>query len=97
MIQNYKFAICYENIKNQNGYITEKIFDCFFAGCVPIYWGAKNVTKHIPKECFIDMRDFSSFEEVYVLIKNMPEVTYMKHFLIVTRLILLEQKFLQIQ
>lgn len=78
-MKDYKFSICYENIKDQNGYITEKIFDSFFAGCVPIYWGAKNVTTHIPKECFIDKRDFNSFEEIYEYIKNMNEATYMRY------------------
>lgn len=76
-MKNYKFSVCYENIKDQPGYITEKIFDSFFAGCVPIYWGAKNVTEHIPKECFIDKREFDSFEEIYDFIKNMDEKTYL--------------------
>ncbi len=78
-MQNYKFAICYENIKDQNGYITEKIFDCFFAGCIPIYWGAKNITEHIPKECFIDKREFYSFEELYSYMNKMDEKTYMSY------------------
>jgi len=78
-MQKYKFAICYENIKDQNGYITEKIFDCFFAGCVPIYWGAKNITEHIPKECFVDKREFNSFEELYDYMVNMDEKTYMNY------------------
>lgn len=76
---NYKFSICYENIKDQNGYITEKIFDSFFAGCVPIYWGAKNITTHIPKECFIDKREFDSFEDIYDFIKNMDKKTYLNY------------------
>ena len=45
--------------------VSEKIFDCFAAGNVPIYWGASNVTDYIPEDCFIDMRSFSSFEELY--------------------------------
>ncbi|NRD31331.1 hypothetical protein HQQ92_05870 [Shewanella sp. DC2-4] len=74
---NYKFAICYENAQGISGYITEKIFDCFFAGCVPIYWGAPNITDHIPSDCFIDRRKFSSHEELYNHIKNMPESDYL--------------------
>ncbi|MDP8234400.1 MAG: glycosyltransferase family 10, partial [Candidatus Saelkia tenebricola] len=53
-MQKYKFAICYENAKDIPGYITEKIFDCFLAGCVPVYWGAPNVTEHIPVNTFVD-------------------------------------------
>ena len=30
-LEQYRFSICYENARNINGYITEKIFDCFFA------------------------------------------------------------------
>ena len=33
-LKRYKFCICYENTKDLDGYITEKIFDCFVAGCV---------------------------------------------------------------
>jgi len=69
-LMNYKFAICYENGRELPGYITEKIFDCFFAGCVPVYWGAPNVTDHIPADCFIDRRNFNNTAEVYDFIKN---------------------------
>lgn len=78
-LEKYKFAICYENAKDIPGYITEKIFDCFFAGCIPIYWGAGNITDHIPKECFIDKREFDSYEVLYEYLKNMSEEKYMKY------------------
>jgi len=72
-MQNYKFAICYENIKNVSGYITEKMLDAMFAGCVPIYWGADNITEHIPKNSFIDKRDFDNYEKLYDFMSNMDE------------------------
>ena len=59
----YTFAICFENMILE-GWITEKIFDCFYAGCVPVYWGAPDVTESIPTEAFIDMRQFSGFDEL---------------------------------
>lgn len=74
--EKYKFAICYENARDIPGYITEKIFDCFFAGCVPVYWGAPNVTEHIPADTFIDRRDFRTHEELYEYIKMMPDDEY---------------------
>lgn len=79
VLEKYKFAICYENAKDISGYITEKIFDCFFAGCIPIYWGADNIIKHIPKECFIDKREFNTYEELYHYIKNMSDGEYIKY------------------
>ncbi len=75
--KKYKFAICYENARDIPGYITEKIFDCFFAGCVPIYWGAPNVTDHIPVDTFIDRRNFKTHEELYQYLKNMSDEEYM--------------------
>ncbi len=74
--QKYRFSICYENIQGITGYITEKIFDCFLAGCVPIYLGADNVTDHIPANTFIDKRKFTSYEDLYAYLKNMSDTEY---------------------
>lgn len=73
VLTNTRFAICYENVRDLPGYITEKIFDCFFSGCVPVYWGASNITDYIPADCFIDRRQFRDTEEVYVFLKTMTE------------------------
>ncbi len=77
VLQEYKFAICYENAMDIPGYITEKIFDCFFAGCVPVYWGAPNVSDYIPLNTFIDKRNFRNYEELYSYLKNMPDKEYL--------------------
>lgn len=75
-LKNYKFSICYENMRDVNGYVTEKIFDCFAVGTIPIYWGATNITDYIPKECFIDRRDFKTFDDVMTYIRSMDAETY---------------------
>jgi peptidoglycan hydrolase-like protein with peptidoglycan-binding domain len=59
-ISKYTFALCFEN-SVLKGWITEKIFDCFFAGTVPVYWGAPEIADRVPAECFIDMRQFSDY------------------------------------
>lgn len=76
VMENYKFSICYENAKDIPGYITEKLFDSFFAGCVPIYLGANNVTDHIPANCFVDKREFHSYEDLYQFMNEMSDETY---------------------
>jgi hypothetical protein len=76
-MQNYRFAVCYENIKDISGYITEKIFDAMFAGCVPIYLGADNIAEYVPKNAFIDKRDFDSYEKLYDFIFNMNTKDYL--------------------
>lgn len=72
----YKFSICYENAKSIPGYITEKIFDSFFAGCVPVYYGAPNIDMHIPKECYIDFREFDGYDSLYAYLSNMKKEEY---------------------
>jgi hypothetical protein len=59
----YTFALCFENMILP-GWLTEKMFDCFFAGTVPVYWGAPDVEKYVPKHCFIDMREFSGYPQL---------------------------------
>ncbi len=75
-LKNYRFTLCYEDMGGVKGYITEKIFDAFATGSVPIYLGATNVTDYIPKECFIDRRDFASDDELYAFIESMDKPTY---------------------
>lgn len=76
VLEKYKFAICYENARDIPGYITEKVFDCFFAGCVPVYWGAPDIAENVPPECFIDRRDFKTHEELYAFMKGMSAADY---------------------
>ncbi len=76
VMKNYRFSICYENSSDRNGYVTEKIFDSFAAGCVPIYWGAPNIEKYVPKECFIDRRHFADMEELYHFLTHMDKQQY---------------------
>jgi len=79
VLNQYKFSICFENAVDIKGYITEKIFDCFFSGNVPVYLGAPDVTDYIPENCFIDARKFSTFEELYTFMNNMSETQHQKH------------------
>lgn len=76
LLKNYKYCLAYENMKDSKGYITERIFDCLYGGCVPIYWGAANISDYVPKECFIDRRLFASNEELYQHLLQIDESTY---------------------
>jgi len=75
-IKNYRFCICFENTHTTKGYITEKIFDVFAAGCVPVYWGPENVTDYIPENCFIDYSKFADNEEMYSYLRSINEEQY---------------------
>ena len=79
ILKKYRFNYAYENIKGVPGYVTEKIFDSFQAGTVPIYWGAPNVTHYIPADCFIARENFNNEEELFHFLQNMSETEYEKY------------------
>jgi len=73
---HFRFAICYENISGLKGYITEKILDCMCAGIVPIYAGAPDICDYVDKDCFINLYDFSDYDQLSEYLINMDEETY---------------------
>ena len=75
VMSQYRFAIVYENCRI-DGYITEKIFDCFNAKCVPIYLGSSNIKKYIPSNCFIDRELFNNHKVLYDYISTINESQY---------------------
>tara|TARA_B100001059_G_scaffold235120_1_gene279769 strand:+ start:901 stop:1890 length:990 start_codon:yes stop_codon:yes gene_type:complete len=69
----YKYQFAIENTKNINGYISEKIFDCLFAGTIPLYSGCNNINTFIPEECFINLDKFKNLNEAFNFICNLSE------------------------
>lgn len=76
---NTKFSYCYENVANLPSYITEKIFDSFFSGCVPIYWGSNTIQDYIPPKCYIDRTQFNSTEDVHKYLLSISESQYQEY------------------
>ena len=62
MKAGYKFSIAMENAAYK-GYTTEKIVTSLQAHTVPIYWGDPAVAEFINPKAFINISDYSSFEE----------------------------------
>lgn len=58
-----KFTIAFENT-TYDGYATEKLVEAFAAGTVPIYYGDPGISKDFNSEAFVNVHDFSNFEEV---------------------------------
>jgi hypothetical protein len=73
ILSKYKFSLCFENM-TMKGYVTEKIFDCIYAGTIPLYLGASDIQNLIPTDVYIDCRFFNTWGELYENIMNMsPE------------------------
>ena len=69
-LAGYTFALCFEN-SILEGWITEKIFDCFYTGTIPVYLGAPDVERWIPPECFIDMRRFADYGDLRAFLRSL--------------------------
>jgi hypothetical protein len=76
VLPQYRFSLCYENIHDEPGGVTEKIFDSMRAGCVPIYWGAPNITNYVDADAFIDRRRFNSDSELEAFLLSITEKEY---------------------
>lgn len=93
VLSQYKFCFCYENFKTIPGYITEKIWDCFFAGCIPVYYGAPNILNYIPDNCFIDFRNFSSYEDLYNFLNSIDQKKYEEYISNITKFLQTEKAY----
>ncbi len=71
-IAKYRFSLCFENY-SYPGYVTEKIIECFVAGTVPVYLGAPDIDELIPKEAYVDVRDYPSWESLLKKLESMSE------------------------
>jgi len=61
---SFRFSLAIENCVFP-GYVTEKICDAMMAGTIPVYLGAPDIEDFVPKECFVDMRNYSDFEDLW--------------------------------
>jgi len=69
ILKNYKFSICFEN-SEVTGYVSEKIYDCFYVGTIPIYLGAPNISDLIPSNTYIDFKKFKDYKSIALELKN---------------------------
>ena len=70
ILSQYTFSLCFENTV-LNGWVTEKIFDCFAAGNIPVYWGAPDIERYVPPDCFIDMRRLKGYAELREFLRSL--------------------------
>jgi hypothetical protein len=63
VLLQHNFSLCFENM-SMDGYITEKIFDCFYAGTIPIYIGPHNAAEYLPRDAYISAQEFATPADV---------------------------------
>ena len=75
---DYRFVMAYENFRGWRGYISEKIFDVFQAGSVPVYMGEERIAEFVPPEAFVDARNFRAPRELLAYLQSCPEPEWSK-------------------
>lgn len=81
-LRMYRYALCFENLYHpvwSQGYVTEKIFDCMYADCVPVYYGAYNIENYIPEGCFVDFRKFRGFADLDAFLAGQTDRDYLDY------------------
>jgi hypothetical protein len=68
----YRFTLCLENMALDR-WVTEKLFDCFYSGTVPIYLGAPDIERWVPPACFIDLRDFRDYDALRTFLHGLSD------------------------
>lgn len=81
LLARYKYNWCFENTNHPVfglGYV-DKILDCLETRTVPVYMGNPIIEKYVPRECFIDFRDFGSYAAVNDYLHRITEDEYMEY------------------
>ena len=79
VLDRARFAICYENSRGSPGYLTEKIFDCFTSGCVPVYIGTTHAQPPIPADCFVDGDAFATPHDMQRFLESVDEARFARY------------------
>ena len=71
--KNYRYVLCFEN-DIYPGYITEKPFEAYFAGTIPLYYGL-DIQMYLNPKAVINLLDFTDFELWINYIKELENNT----------------------
>jgi hypothetical protein len=82
-LSEYEYTISIENTK-YDYYLTEKFTDPIICGCVPLYWGANNVSSIFGSESHVDLPNSLNSDEIFEKIKDVyqngsnknPQIVY---------------------
>jgi hypothetical protein len=79
LLRRSRFCLAHENCRDLPGYVTEKLFDCFRAGCVPVYVGPTEIADLVPPDCFIDGRRFAAPGELHAFLRSVDDERYLAY------------------
>ena len=75
-LNDYKFNLCFEN-SSYAGYTTEKLYEAYMFGTVPIYWGSPTIECDFNTKAFLNWHDYQdddAFMEAIIEVDTKPEL-----------------------
>ena len=87
LYKGYKFVIISENYFT-DGYISEKLVDCLYLLCVPVYFGIPNIELIFPKlfdNGVINGFNFDSLKDLVKFLNEMSDEEYNKRIEVIKR------------
>lgn len=75
-LNDYKFNLCFEN-SSYPGYATEKLYEAYMGGAVPIYWGSTTIECDFNPKAFINWHDYQdddAFMKAIIEVDQTPEL-----------------------
>ena len=60
--REHRFSVAFENY-SYPGYVTEKVFESFAAGTVPIYWGDPEIDRTLNPDSYVNVRRYESIDK----------------------------------
>jgi len=78
-IGRYRYYFAFENHAGDYGLISERIWDALWGDTVPVYLGHTGIDQFIPRECYIDARQFKKPREMLDWLYRAPESTWEKY------------------
>jgi len=68
--RDYRFSIALQD-SCRNGYLDEKLINCFSSKTIPVFWGDQTVEEMFNKESFINLHNYDSLEGAIEEIKRL--------------------------
>lgn len=75
-LNDYKFNLCFEN-SSYAGYTTEKLYEAYMFGTVPIYWGSTTIETDFNPKAFLNWHDYQdddAFMQAIIDVDTKPEL-----------------------
>jgi len=76
VVSGYRFCISAENFQGRLDYISEKILDPLLAGSIPVYLEDENITRLIPEQAIVDVRNFRNQRELLRYLRSCPKAEW---------------------